>query len=341
MSRATPLLQETIKDLYSTSGGFTCLRVADMGCSSGPNTLLAVSNIISTVHGLCQATNFELPEFQVFLNDLPQNDFNTVFDSLPAFYNQLKKRDMLCHCFVAGAPGSFYGRVFPRRSLDFVHSSSSLHWLSQAPQGLKNNKDTIYMSDMVSNEVFQSYKKQFWDDFASFLQSRAEEVVPGGRMVLTFLGRSTPQPSSKDCYVYWQLLAQSLFDLAAQGLIQKDYVESFNMPYYGPYSAEVKEIIENEGSFKVDKLETVEVTWDPLDFDDDNEKKHLVVDKGTPTSGRNVANCVRAALEPMLASQFGSNVMDSLFDKFSEHVDQYLSVEKTKHFNIVISMTRK
>ena len=39
--------------------------------------------------------------------------------------------DQVLPYFVAGVPGSFYGRLFPRNSLHFAHSSYCLMWLSQ------------------------------------------------------------------------------------------------------------------------------------------------------------------------------------------------------------------
>ncbi|KAL2897923.1 Salicylate carboxymethyltransferase, partial [Bienertia sinuspersici] len=72
-------------------------------------------------------------EYQVYLNDLPGNDFNAIFRSLGSFDDMLKQQmgDDYGHCFVKGVPGSFYGRLFPSKHLHFVHSSYSLHWLSQ------------------------------------------------------------------------------------------------------------------------------------------------------------------------------------------------------------------
>lgn len=129
---ALPILEETIKHMYNDNFP-ECLRVADLGCSSGPNTLLAISQIIDIVHSLSQKHGHNTPEFQVFLNDLPENDFNTLFKSLPTFYANLlrNKGDILGPCFVSGVPGSFYSRLFPSRSLHLVYSSYSLHWLSQ------------------------------------------------------------------------------------------------------------------------------------------------------------------------------------------------------------------
>jgi jasmonate O-methyltransferase len=133
LSKARPILEDTIKDMFSTALP-TCFKLADLGCSSGPNTLLFVSEIMDVVYELCQQQNCKLPEFQVFLNDLPGNDFNTVFKSLPFFYEKFgeEKGDLYGQrCYISGVPGSFYHRLFPSKSLHFFHSSCSLHWLSK------------------------------------------------------------------------------------------------------------------------------------------------------------------------------------------------------------------
>ncbi|KAJ0618374.1 putative salicylate carboxymethyltransferase [Helianthus annuus] len=107
------------------------MGVADLGCSSGPNALTAISRIIHMVDAASQKMGLPVPEIRVSLNDLPGNDFNGVFKSLPELYNNLKDDYGIEDCYVWGVPGSFYGRLFPGHSLHFVHSSSSLHWLSQ------------------------------------------------------------------------------------------------------------------------------------------------------------------------------------------------------------------
>lgn len=137
MLKVKPILQDSIKTLYCNRLP-ECLKIADLGCSSGPNTLSLLWEIIDTIDGACKRLNREAPMFQVVLNDLPGNDFNTIFKSLPDFYEKLKevKGSNFGPCFIAGIPGSFYGRLFPNKSLHFVHSSYSLHWLSQVS---KNN----------------------------------------------------------------------------------------------------------------------------------------------------------------------------------------------------------
>ncbi|KAK7814518.1 3,7-dimethylxanthine N-methyltransferase, partial [Quercus suber] len=77
--------------------------------------------------------NSPLPSLQAFLNDLPGNDFNTIFRSLQSFYRKLEteKGNTFGNCFIAGVPGSFYGRLFPCNSLHFAHSSYAIMWLSE------------------------------------------------------------------------------------------------------------------------------------------------------------------------------------------------------------------
>ncbi|KAM0980157.1 hypothetical protein ACFX2J_015745 [Malus domestica] len=75
--------------------------IADLGCSVGPNTFIAVDNILEAVEFKFQSQglNSQIPEFQVFFNDHTLNDFNRLFKSLP----QTKRY------YAAGVPGSFVG----------------------------------------------------------------------------------------------------------------------------------------------------------------------------------------------------------------------------------------
>lgn len=122
-------MEEAVTALYlSISPRPSTLVIADLGCSSGSNTFFAVSELIRTVENLREEMGHREPrEYQVFLNDLPGNDFNAIFRALP----RPQGRENHSSCFFTGVPGSFYDRLFPRKTLHFVHSSYSLQWLSQ------------------------------------------------------------------------------------------------------------------------------------------------------------------------------------------------------------------
>lgn len=123
---------EAIQELYLTTTPKS-LGIADLGCSSGPNTLSIIKDIIEAVQRTSRKIFHPTPEFRVYLNDLPSNDFNSIFKALPDFSKGLSKErnDGSAPIYIGGYPGSFYGRLFPNNSLHFVYSSCSLHWLSR------------------------------------------------------------------------------------------------------------------------------------------------------------------------------------------------------------------
>lgn len=127
-----PIIEEAIADLYSRLSP-KAICIADLGCSSGPNTFLAVYEIINTIDKKRNSLVHKSPEYQIYMNDLPNNDFNTIFKSLSNFKEKLRKQmgPGFGPCFFSAVPGSFYDRLLPNKSLHFVHSSYSLMWLSK------------------------------------------------------------------------------------------------------------------------------------------------------------------------------------------------------------------
>ncbi|CAK9142324.1 unnamed protein product [Ilex paraguariensis] len=71
-----------VKHLTSTSRS---IHLADLGCSVGPNTFIAMQNVIAAAEKKYYAKSLssEKLEFQVFFNDHISNDFNTLFAALP------------------------------------------------------------------------------------------------------------------------------------------------------------------------------------------------------------------------------------------------------------------
>ncbi|XP_026447019.1 salicylate carboxymethyltransferase-like [Papaver somniferum] len=333
-----PIIEETIIEIINTMylaspapNLSKSISIADMDCSSGPNALLVVSYVMNTVFktlvrdlgGVSRASTH--PEILVFLNDLAGNDFNSTFKSLQGFYDELKKTynrlgghegdQRQQPCFVAGIPGSFYARLFPADSLHFVHSSYSLHWLSQVPQGIeKINKGNVYMVESSPPSVVEAYLNQFEREFELFLKCRSEEVVKGGRMVLTTSGRANDVGPCRlvaknivSSGNSWQTFSLTCYH-SNHGLMQRkieaEKLESFHVPLYIPSSSEVKSIILREGSFIINRLETFEVTLDGVGDDaklDGRSNADVMV------------NSLRAISEPLLASRFGVEIIEELF----------------------------
>ncbi|KAH7524121.1 hypothetical protein FEM48_Zijuj06G0085400 [Ziziphus jujuba var. spinosa] len=292
--------------------------IADLGCSSGPNTLSVISQIMYMIHGQCCHMGRSSPEFRLFLNDLYSNDFNDIFVSLPAFYNKIKEE-----------------KGFDNKNKCRPIQVFLARW--PVPPGLESNASTalnkgkLYISKSSPKCVLDAYSLQFHNDFSSFLKSRSLEVVSGGRMVLTLMGRSTSDATTEDSCYHWELLAQALMSMVSEGLVKEEMVDSFNAPYYAPCAEELKMAIENDGSFMVDRLEAFEIEWDGGCgiMNDPFER------------GVRVAKTIRAVVESMLESQFGKHIMDDLFRRYAWLVGDYLASSKTKYVNLVVSLVKK
>ncbi|GAB4853544.1 hypothetical protein Ancab_017735 [Ancistrocladus abbreviatus] len=259
--------EESIKELCCTILPDDCLIMADLGCSSGPNALSMVSEVIDIIDGTCRNLHRPAPKLKVFLNDLFGNDFNAIFKLLPDFYKRLEeeKGTDIGQCLISATPRSFYGELFPSNFLHFVHSSYSIHFLSKVPNGLVNekngeplNKGNIYIAKTSPPEVWKAYYAQYKTDFTLFLRSRSKEIVHGGRMMLTFLG-SIRSDDPDNVYEYIGMIPTTWH---WRGLIEERKLDMFNLPYYAPTAEEVRMLIDEAGLFSINKLETFTVDWD-------------------------------------------------------------------------------
>ncbi|XP_061973443.1 probable jasmonic acid carboxyl methyltransferase 2 isoform X2 [Populus nigra] len=248
------------------------MGIADLGCSSGPNSLSVISEITDIIYAKCRELGRPTPELKV-----------------PAGLESNARTAM--------------------------------------------NKGKIYISKSSSLCVLEAYSLQFQKDFSSFLKSRSKEIVPGGCILLSFMGRRSTDPTTDESCYHWELLAQALMSMVSEGLVEEEKVDSFNAPYYGPCVEEMRLEIEKDGSFSVNRLETFEIDWDGGVDDVDTTS-------GAASRGQRVAKTIRAVVESMLESHFGKDIMDALFRRYGEMVEGYLSKTGTKYTNLVISMVR-
>ncbi|KAG2239295.1 hypothetical protein Bca52824_090155 [Brassica carinata] len=337
-SRAQPILVENVRETLQDLGFPESIKVADLGCSSGQNTFFAMSGIVNTILASYQETSRNAPEIDCCLNDLPNNDFNMTFKWASSFDKDLKM-DVKGRCFLSGVPGSFYSRLFPSKSLNFVHSACSIHWLSKVPEGLEDNKKNVYIRNPCPLSVSKSYLDQFQKDFSLFLKMRSEEVVSNGRMVLIFKGRNASDPLYRESCHYWSLLTDSLLDLVSEGIVKESDVDSFNLPFYDAGEEEVREVVQREGSFKINDIETHEhlVPYKYSEEDHDDETCRLKF-------GEMMASRKRSITEPMLVAHFGDAIIDRLFEKYAQNAARYYIVSRSCNkttVNFVVSLTRK
>ncbi|KAL9451655.1 hypothetical protein AB3S75_013259 [Citrus x aurantiifolia] len=331
MDAAKELISEAIADkldlkILGFDDTLKPFKIADLGCSVGPNTLLAVQNIIEAIELKFQRTTnlHQKPsalEFQVFLNDHSDNDFNTLFKSLP----HARKY------FAAGVPGSFHSRLFPRSSIHFVHTSYALHWLSKVPKEIVDpcspawNKGSIQCSE--SNiEVVRAYSTQYKNDMESFLNARAEELVPGGLMVL-ILAAVVPDGiplSNSYVGVFNNILGSCFNDLAKMGVLSEEKVDSFNLPTYNATPKELEAIIRTNGNFTIEKMEKLS-----------QPRRRITANE--------YASGIRAGIDGLIKKHFGDELVDEIFNYFTTKVEENYSIieEKIRNVNnLFISLKR-
>ncbi|CAL4902504.1 unnamed protein product [Urochloa decumbens] len=324
--------------LYRARGRPASLAIADLGCATGPNALLMVSDAVEAV--LAESRNNKAgagappPQLHVFLNDLPANDFNAVFRLLPS------SPLAAAGCLVSAWPGSFYGRLFPDDSLDYVVSSSSLHFLSKvffchacskcAVDGDgESEQGRVYVSAGSPAGVLDAYRAQFDSDFLAFLGCRAAETRPRGVLLLTFVARRSPRPAAHDCYL-WDLLADALMGMAAAGLVDEGQVHAFNAPYYAPCPDDLARAVAKEGSFSVRTMRLFDTTRRPAagngihgGGDDGDELPRWLAGE--------TAGTIRAVVEPMLRTHFGWAAMDGIFCRYRILLEAYYRSKATRN----------
>ncbi|CAK9144640.1 LAMT/FAMT [Ilex paraguariensis] len=287
-----------VKSLTSTS---PTIRIADLGCSVGPNTFISMQNVIAAVENkyYSQSLSTEKIEFQVFFNDHVSNDFNSLFASLSPDRQY----------FAAGVPGSFYELLFPSSSLHFVHSAYALQWLSKVPEKLldKNsptwNKGRIHYTG-ASDDVVHAYTTEFEKGMEIFLNTRGKEIVGGGMMVLIIPGIPDDiNHSDLPAGVLFDFLGSSLLDMVNAGIIDEAQVDSFNLPIYAASPKEMSRLVERNGNFTIEKIELT----DPRSKID------------APVNVQALIMHLRAAMEGMFSQHFGRDVVDELFERTSQN----------------------
>ncbi|KAH0987272.1 hypothetical protein GBA52_014449 [Prunus armeniaca] len=314
------LLKETLDNVQLSSPQVPFV-VVDLGCSSGSNTIYIIDVIIKHMAKRYEAFGCDPPEFSAFFSDLPSNDFNTLFQLLPPMANhggsmeETLAADSHRSYFAAGVPGSFYRRLFPSRSIDLFHSAFSLHWLSQVPESVLDKRSAAYNKGRVyihgANESTAiAYKKQFQTDLASFLRSRAKELKKGGSMFLVCLGRTSVDPTDQSGpgHLFGTHFQDAWDDLVQEGLITSEKRDSFNIPVYASSLQDFKEVVEDVGSFTINKLEIFK-GGSPLVVNQPDDAAEV---------GRALANSCRSVAGVLVDAHIGDHLGNELFARVEQ-----------------------
>ncbi|KAF7822285.1 putative S-adenosylmethionine-dependent methyltransferase At5g38780 [Senna tora] len=309
------LINEAIHDKLeidsSCVNGSKPFGIADLGCSVGQNTFIAVQNIIEAVEKEYKAkneSNSPVLEFQVFFNDHSNNDFNSLFRSVP--YSSR-------NYYAAAVAGSFYGRLFPNSTLHFVNCSCAVHWMSKVPTEVLDRESLAWNGNRIhyttsSEKVYEAYAAQYKNDLECFLSVRAQELVGGGLMLIVVPGQSSHLVSQTPRATTTWLLESCLLEMVKMGSISQKQVDEFNIPIYFPTLKDMEEITKNNGNFRVERM-------------------GIVRGKGyIKPSVEFLVGSMRAVMEEILKQHFGDEVIEDLFERYAKKVAQNLDSFYTK-----------
>ncbi|XP_057853534.2 indole-3-acetate O-methyltransferase 1 isoform X1 [Cryptomeria japonica] len=328
-----PLLEEALNNMDLPAS--ETLTIVDLGCSSGQNTLVIANVIVNCLMNKYKLASLNMPDFQVFFSDLPSNDFNTLFQLLPVPMEVPASRTY----YAAGVPGSFYKRLFPRNTLNVVHSSFSLHWLSQVPDVVLDPNSSAWNKGRVfihsgSNETANAYRLQFKSDFEDFLRARSEEMKSGGCMFLVCLGRTFQDPTNQGGggILFGTHFEHAWNDLVEEGMVEAERRDSFNVPFFAPTVAEVREVVEKESSFTVNKVDVFK-GGSPLVVESAENNEELA---------RAFTNQCRSVCGVLVDNHIGKDLSTELFSRMEKRATEHARalVHDLQFFHVVAALTR-
>lgn len=195
--------------------------IADLGAAGGGSSLEPMRRALA-------ARANEGPALVVH-TDIPSNDFSSLFELLqtsPASY--------------LGAPGvfalaagrSFYERLFPDGYLSLGWSSIAVHWLSRLDSPIP---DHIY-STFAVGDIRRDLQHQSARDWNAFLDNRAAELRPSGRLVI--VGGANTDDGLSGAEGLMDFANTSLRALVTAGVIRDSEYRRMTIPTWNRTQAE-------------------------------------------------------------------------------------------------------
>jgi cyclopropane-fatty-acyl-phospholipid synthase len=234
------------------------VTVLDLGSSEGGNAVRLLGAIVARLRGRTDQA------LQTICSDLASNNFNRLFANLEA----ARSTGILAAEVYPGAVGgSFYGPLLPPGTVRFATCFNAIHWLDRLP-GVAMPDSVVYRRPhpprqglAVSPQVTAAFTRQAEQDLLRFLECRARELVPGGKLLLAGPG-DTGQARFADGLA--ELLNDACLDLVASGRLEREQYERLTMPVYFRTLDELLVPLQQEDSpvreaFAVERAEALEV----------------------------------------------------------------------------------
>jgi hypothetical protein len=228
-SPALPLLAEAAAQVDLPSAP-SPVAIADYGSSQGHSSFGPMTVAIA---GIRKRIERDRP-ISVVHNDLPSSDFNALFQALDSDPDSYLKHDAASFAFAVG--GSFYGQVLPAASVTLGWCAWAVQWLSRAPAPIPDQVQVAFSRDAAVRAL---YERQSAEDWQTFLKHRAEELRPGGRLIVL-----TMALTDDGDFGYRPLLVAiyaALQQFAGEGFITKAELGAMAIPTVGRSLAQLNQ----------------------------------------------------------------------------------------------------
>ena len=216
---ATPLVLEALGAM-GLDKGTGAVTLADFGCADGGTSVDMVRAAVSAISSLAPRR-----PVAIYYTDQLRNDYNALFRIA---HKELGQADHPIHIF-ASATG-FYEQVLPAGTLDLGFSATAMHWLSGKPRDITGHVHAVG----AHGEELQAFAEQGGRDWETILLRRAEELRPGGRLVLANFckdqeGRYLGNTGGVHMFDTFNRLWR---DLVAEGTVEEDEYQAMTLPQY-------------------------------------------------------------------------------------------------------------
>jgi len=292
-----PFIKKAIEILDIVPSSFP-LIVADFGSSHGSNSIYVIKLIIDYVKELNKTER----SFLIIHNDLPTNDWKTLFDVA-------NHQDKTYFGLASGK--SFYEQCLPPNSLTIGYSSAAIHWLSRKPCNISNHCISIF----AQGEELQAFKAQARDDYRQFLENRSRELVQGGVLILIICC------VNEEGLTMFESVYNLLYKCAKLFLLTKEELLNYTIPVYiRSYDECIDKELFNQYSF-----ELIQSGMSSVDFKfyDQWKSGEMSLEKFTQIQ----AGFVRCATESILKEALAIDEKRSK-EEINQIADQFWDVYK-------------
>jgi hypothetical protein len=208
-------LEEAAREVPAPEGNIPLL-IADLGTAGGGNSLEPMRRAIAAYRARDPAR-----QVQVVHTDIPSNDFSAMFKLVEGSDRSYLR---LPGTYAYATGRSFYERLFPDGVLFLGWSSIAVHWLSRVPEPIP---DQIYctLATGPAREALAARAKADWE---AFLDDRAAELRPGGRLIVIGGVRRDDGASGADGLMV--MAYDALKALVAAGTLTADELRRMTIP---------------------------------------------------------------------------------------------------------------